>query len=353
MHKPLGCSIYASHFEEQKQWLTQLAIKERRVFTSLHIPEEVSSNYASKIKTMLAWLKSEQFYVIADVSHHTLKFLNVKNLTELVEAYPIDNLRIDFGISYEELATLPRHIDLTINASTQQKQREEILRLKDQLGHKIMVMHNFYPRPETGLDIEQFVAINQTFKKDGFEVLAFIAGDTAKRGPLALGLPTVEVTRHLPPVLAYRQLLEWSADAVFLGDLALSTQQLEAIDNYVNQDVMDLPVRLEESYKWLYDRVLTIRLDSPKMLLRVSDLRENLVANTYQPDKNPQKREKGSITIDNCKYGRYEGELQILGRNLPADEKVNVIGHLTSDYHSIFDLDNSDQKIRFRRVSDI
>lgn len=350
MYKPLGFSIYASHFEEQKQWLTQLDIKERRVFTSLHIPEEVSDNYAEKIKEMLAWLKSNHFYVIADVSHYTLKFLNVKNLTELVETYPIDNLRIDFGISYDNLAKLPRHIDLTINASTQMNQLQEIVRLKDQFGYKIMVMHIFYPRPETGLDIEQFVAINKKFKEQGFEILAFIAGDTKKRGPLELGLPTVEVTRDLPPILAYRYLIEWGADAVFLGDLELSKTQLQSIENFVNEEILDVPVRLEESYTWLYDQLLHIRTDSPKIQLRISDLRENLVANSYKPDRFPQERDKGCITIDNLKYGRYEGELQILGRNLPLDDKVNVVGRIAKEYHAIFDLNNSGQKIRLIRI---
>src|SRR5699024_11934146 len=39
-------------------------------------------------------------------------------------------------------------------------------------------------------------------------------------------------------------------------------------------------------------------------------------------------RNIGSITIDNQKYGRYMGEVQIIKTDLPMDEKVNVCGHL-------------------------
>nr|WP_257785805.1 DUF871 domain-containing protein [Planococcus halocryophilus] len=42
-------------------------------------------------------------------------------------------------------------------------------------------------------------------------------------------------------------------------------------------------------------------------------------------------RIKGSITVDNERYGRYRGELQITKRDLPADDKVNVIGKVIEE----------------------
>ncbi|WP_071460883.1 DUF871 domain-containing protein [Bacillus massilinigeriensis] len=43
------------------------------------------------------------------------------------------------------------------------------------------------------------------------------------------------------------------------------------------------------------------------------------------PD-NTTERRAGSITVDNERYGRYQGEIQIAKRDLPRDERVNVIG---------------------------
>lgn len=42
-------------------------------------------------------------------------------------------------------------------------------------------------------------------------------------------------------------------------------------------------------------------------------------------------RLRGMITMDNDLYGRYRGEVQIALRNLPADERVNVIGQVIEE----------------------
>ena len=39
-------------------------------------------------------------------------------------------------------------------------------------------------------------------------------------------------------------------------------------------------------------------------------------------------RRRGVITVDNKNYGRYSGELMLIREDLPADERVNVIGEV-------------------------
>ena len=46
---------------------------------------------------------------------------------------------------------------------------------------------------------------------------------------------------------------------------------------------------------------------------------------TVEP-KNCAMRRRGTITVDNRLYGRYSGELMLLREDLPADDRVNVIG---------------------------
>ena len=41
---------------------------------------------------------------------------------------------------------------------------------------------------------------------------------------------------------------------------------------------------------------------------------------------NTVERKLYDVTIDNVKFGRYQGEVGIMKQNLPADERVNVIG---------------------------
>ena len=37
-------------------------------------------------------------------------------------------------------------------------------------------------------------------------------------------------------------------------------------------------------------------------------------------------RKKFDVTIDNVKFGRYQGEVCIMKQDLPKDERVNVVG---------------------------
>ena len=49
-------------------------------------------------------------------------------------------------------------------------------------------------------------------------------------------------------------------------------------------------------------------------------------------DYNCIERKIGSLTIDNYKYARYSGEIQITKRDYGKDERVNVIGNVKDDY---------------------
>ena len=42
-------------------------------------------------------------------------------------------------------------------------------------------------------------------------------------------------------------------------------------------------------------------------------------------------RPVGALTIDNCDYGRYMGEIQVVKRDLASDPKVNRVGHVIAD----------------------
>ena len=46
-------------------------------------------------------------------------------------------------------------------------------------------------------------------------------------------------------------------------------------------------------------------------------------------------RVAGSITIDNEKYLRYSGEIQVVREGLKADERVNVIGRVQPEYQAV------------------
>ncbi len=62
--------------------------------------------------------------------------------------------------------------------------------------------------------------------------------------------------------------------------------------------------------------------------------------------ENTVERTRGSITVDNIKYLRYSGELQICKKDYPICEKVNVIGHIDDEYLSLLNIVNRGSRIR-------
>src|SRR5699024_1506552 len=66
--------------------------------------------------------------------------------------------------------------------------------------------------------------------------------------------------------------------------------------------------------------------------------------------ENCVERLAGSITIDNDKYLRYQGEIQITVNDLPADEKVNVLGRVIDEDCPLLNKIKGNQKFMIERV---
>lgn len=323
----LGFALYLEIFDQAKNWLGQFSGQGRLVFTSLQRQEEWSPNYKDQVRDMLDWLAGKDFYVIADVSPRSLEWLGCENLNDLVAKYPINNLRIDDGFGPQDLDGLGGY-DLTLNASTQVGHIQEWCDKAKTYDISLFAMHNYYPRPETGLDFEQVIKINQVFNRHEIPVMAFISGDKQKRGPLYQGLPTLEECRHLSPVLAFALMTCVFCQTVIVSETWLTDDSLTAIGRVIHDKVVPVPCDLLSPYQALCGKVISFRPDSPTKLLRSSTFRSKLDPEFLTPMP-VTSREVGDITLDSLGYGPYAGELQILRQAMPADPKINVIGHLT------------------------
>lgn len=60
------------------------------------------------------------------------------------------------------------------------------------------------------------------------------------------------------------------------------------------------------------------------------------------------KRPKGTITSDNERYLRYEGELEITKKDLPEDERVGIVDKVADFDLPLLDIINSNQMIIFK-----
>lgn len=326
----LGRSVYLTSFANQRPALERDAGSASPVFLSLHMGEEFSPDYCRRAEAACRWLAGQGYRVMGDVSVKTMEQFGESDLAALAGRLGLWALRIDYGLSQKEIAALARQIPIVLNASTTSPADARSI---TQGAVKVMAMHNFYPRPETGLDDDYFRETTGALRDAGLSVLAFIPGDEELRGPLRLGLPTLERHRGVPPSACFADLaINFGVEEIFVGDPGLSQREEERIRRFCKEGVLELPARLEGEARALYGKVFTRRVDSPAGLVRFAESRTYSCFGAAVEPRNCAPRLRGAVTLDNSGYGRYSGEVQLTLRDLPADERVNVVGHVEEAY---------------------
>ena len=347
MHNSLGLSLYLSTFAAQCPALRGLTGTGTPVFLSLHISEEFGPDYCRRAEEICHTLAEAGFRIIADVSVKTLQQFGCADLTELAKHLRLWALRIDYGFTGDEIEAMARKRPVVLNASTITE--ADAVRFGKMDG-QIFAMHNFYPRPETGLDEELLKSSTEMLKQAGLKVLAFIPGDTILRGPVFEGLPTLEAHRNCSHSAGFVDLcIRFGMDGVFLADPGISEREAEWIDLFCREDLISIPAKLNPGYEHLYDRVFTCRIDSPKWLVRFQESRIYSCIGTAVEPENCITRGVGAITIDNKNYGRYTGEVQMIRSPLEADFRVNVVGQVCENALLLMDCIKGGQKFRLVR----
>lgn len=327
MPEGLGYSVYLSTFEQQRQWLEDSPGKNAPVFLSLHMGEEFDDTYCARAERVCRFLTERGYRVMADVSRKTLQQFHCQELEEIVHRLGLWAVRFDYGFSREAILEIARRMPVVLNASTISPEEAQLIGTE---GREVYAMHNFYPRPETGLDRDYLMETTRLLHEAGLKVMAFIPGDTLLRGPVFEGLPTLEDHRKGLPSAAFVDLASrYGMDEIFLGDPGISDGERGRINRFCEEGVISIPAVLQEDYEHLYDRVFTCRADSPQRLIRFRESRTYACAGGSIPPRDCAERLRGSITIDNENYGRYSSELQLVREYLPADPRVNVIGSVS------------------------
>ena len=322
----LGFSLYLSTFAAQCLALRGQAGTGAPVFLSLHISEEFDDSFCRRAEEACHALADMGFRIIADVSVKTVAQFGCTDLTELAEKLRIWALRIDYGFSREEIEAMAEKMPIVLNAST--TTAEDAAAIAEH-GKPVMAMHNFYPRPETGLDEDYLRETTKLLQRAGLKVLAFIPGDAQKRGPVFEGLPTLEDHRNVLPSAAFADLvLNYGIDEIFVGDPGISQKEIDRITRFCQEGILSIPCEIQENWHHLYDQVFTCRMDSPKKLIRFQESRIYSCQGQTVEAENCAERTVGALTVDNLRYGRYSGEIMLIRSDLPADHRVNVIGRV-------------------------
>ncbi|MGA8941661.1 MAG: MupG family TIM beta-alpha barrel fold protein [Thermoactinomyces sp.] len=356
----IGISVYLARENRRfnREWIKKAHEHGfTAIFTSLHIPEEDPAFYKELLLELGRQAQYYQMDLFADISPESFRHLQIgiDQAGKLAE-WGVTGLRVDYGFGIGEMAALSRQLKLQLNASTLTEEVMEALHKAGLYTENTEASHNYYPRPETGLAREYFLQKNQLLKSWNLRISAFVPGDGQKRQPLFEGLPTLEMHRYVSPVYACLDLMENGlVDSVYVGDLSLRDETL-AMFPMVKERIIPLRYRgvsLAE-FKHIHEYlngIQTNRIDPARDVIRIEGSRTAFHNRRLQPN-NTIGRPKGTITIDNEKYGRYAGEIQITRTDLEQDDKVNVIGRVIDEDIPLLSLIGGGRKCLLQQVNE-
>jgi len=348
----IGFSVYLNDELSQTKLDQLTAFKQAGftgVFTSLHIPEDDVAKYLPRLKRLGAACQQLSLQLTADVSAAGMTRLGLDiEDTNAITQLGVTGLRIDDGIEMAVVARLSQQLPIALNASTITSANIATLKANQADFDHLEAWHNYYPRPETGLDEAWLVDKNRWLRAQGFKTMAFVAGDAQRRGPLAAGLPTLEVDRYQSPLAATLRLMaQDDVDQVYLGDPGLSAHSRLQFQQYFQQHNLALMIKTNQD--WLLQQVWHQRLDVARDVVRLVEGRQQF---QQVAPASLMTRAVGAITLDNNDYGRYVGELQLVKRPLGADQRVNVIGQVCQEDLALLPLIAGGQAIKFIKEAD-
>lgn len=355
-----GISLYPGldgTAEEHLSLLQQAAaLGIRRLFTSLHIPETNRASLQKELRLLLAAARSYDMDVIADVSPQTTALLDMDALQpQALLALGITTARLDYGFSIEKTALFSRIMSIQLNASTLQPSYIQALQKAGADFSHMDSLHNFYPRPHTGLSPAYVASQTQWLQEQGLSVGAFIPSQAGRRGPLYEGLPTLEMHRTMDVSLASRHLAAMGMQSIFIGDSQPSAAELESLARTGREEknVVVIKARLMSQHPLIRDLLsytFTSRLDAAQEVIRAQESRSH-VGNRHIPADGPQRPlQCGDITIDNQGFQRYMGEIQIIKKNLPAEPRTTIAASVLPEEQFLLSYITPGRKFRFEWV---
>lgn len=346
-----GISIYAGLDYDAEENLALIdeaaALGFKRLFTSTQIPETADAEiFQEDFADILMTAKFNGMEIILDVNAENFSTYNgIDGLT----------LRLDDGFDAAQVAEISRTRKIQLNASTVTAEFLNALVEGGANVQNISALHNFYPHPNTGLDTYFFADQNRILHDFGIQVGAFVPShDGKKRLPLREGLPTLEDCRNFSTDLSARFLAALGTDFIIIGDGAPTQDELHAVAA-INDDEVILHAQLlsnDLTMAEILSNTFTRRADVSKSVIRAVEGRQYLreVGGTVPAESLPIERSFGDVTVDNEKFARYAGEVQIVQDVLPADERVNIAAHILDEENFLTGYIKPRQKFSFKFI---
>ena len=339
----IGISLYLEYYtlDECKKMIdnaNKLGYKE--IFSSFNF-EEYTFPGAKAItlkekKELMTYAKNKGMSFHIDITRNLLyKMGGTIDDLSCFAKINVPIIRLDGGFTPEEIAILTRNkqgimIEDNLCNYEDERYRMNIIKNTGNLSQYSACL-NFYPRNDTGLDLNDAVKIALELKQLGCKTGAFIGSllSPTEMNNTGTGTPSIEDHRFLPSYIQMYELLCTNAfDFILFGDSNPTKQELEDVAHAYKcfkKGYVELPCYLEPLDAAITKKLKSItfhsRIDYAKKVIRGTESRRIIV----EPF-NTINREKYSITMDNNLSNQYAGELQIMLCDLPPARNINVIG---------------------------
>ncbi len=362
----LGISIYPEN-QSTEDIISYVEMAKKygytRIFTSiLQATEENKDELIERFKEVLSECSKLGFEVVLDVAPHIFPILGVTlpDVT-LFKEMSVDTLRFDeldgSGVEVKVLQN-DKDIEVELNVSTS---IEEIETFMEEWGSidRLKASHNFYPQAYTGLPLKHFKKMSRFCKKHGIRVQAFITSkdEAATIGPWGIneGLCSLEEHRRMSAFDQAQQLMLMDyVDDISFGNAMASEEELKAVSTVLDGKVR-LQVELDKDITSTEEEIL-LNFDNH---FRRPDINEYTIRSTFSrleyADKDIPARETNKpqseyeIYIPNNGFDRYKGEVHVVLKEMPFDERKNLVGKLTESSQKLVEFVGPGQKIIFTK----
>lgn len=341
MHK-LGISIYPEHSAAEKDYeYMKLAagFGFSRLFTCLLSVDKPKESIIREFSSLISKAHELGYEVAADTNPNVFRHLGASpGDLKVFGGMKLDIIRLDgsFGELEDRLITRnPYGIKIEFNASSDAG--IDLLIRHGADSHNIIMCHNFYPEPYTGLSMDTFKAFNAKWNGLGLHTAAFVSSnskDTFGPWPVYAGLPTLEADRGLPIDLQVRHLLSTEMiDDILIGNAYASEEELKAMSQadltrttiaiHLCGDLSQEELRVVKSFHHAG------RTDASEYMIRSCQPRTSCRHVSIPPrDCGKDVFCRGDVVVVNDNLSHYRGEIEIILKDIPNDGERNLAGHI-------------------------
>lgn len=347
----LGISVYPEHdTPEHIREYIDLASRYgfTRIFSCLlSVQDKSAEQIVEEFRDLNEYAHSRGMEVFLDVAPSVMKHLGADwNDLSIFKKMKADGIRLDEGFDGMKEAMMtcnPQGLKIEVNASFGNGYIDNIICHHPDVSH-LTTCHNFYPQRYSGLSLKQFRLCNEGIKKHHLPIAAFIGinrDDAFAARELSEGLCTVEDHRDLSLEAQARLLIaEGTIDDILIGNCYPTEEELASLSR-LRPGILNLKPVLEKELqeterKILYEHPHFVRGDLSEYMARSTQPRITFADESIRPE-NCRALKRGDVVILNDDYGRYKGELQIVLKDMPADPRKNVIGHIPQEEHELLE----------------